>query len=80
MLTPERKCRLDDLEFVWDSRDFQWEEMFCRLKRYTDEQGHCGVRRKRLDESLVRWVGRQRMRRASLSEEQRIRLDRLGFI
>ena len=80
MLTPERKRRLDDVEFVWDSRDFQWEEMFCRLKRYTDEHGHCGVHRKRLDASLIRWVGRQRMRRATLSEEQRIRLDRLGFI
>jgi hypothetical protein len=80
-LLSERRCRLDDLGFVWDIREAKWEEGFRHLKRYKDRVGHCRVPHMYTEDgiNLGAWVANQRSRKGQLSKERRCRLDELGF-
>ena len=42
-LSPERIKELDALDFVWNIRDFAWEESFAKLQQFKDREGHCKV-------------------------------------
>ena len=80
-LSDERRQRLDALGFVWDaSDDAKWEAGYAHLKDYAEEHGDCRVPTTHKVEGhpLGNWVGRQRNNK-NLSDEQRQRLDALGF-
>jgi superfamily II DNA or RNA helicase len=83
-LSTERKGRLDELGFVWDPHEADWEEGFSYLKAYTEREGHCRVPISHVEDSfrLGEWVGtqRQRRRKARISHERIQRLDELGFV
>jgi hypothetical protein len=74
-LSSERRRRLDELGFVWDPREADWEEGFSHLKQYKERVGDC---RKEDGYNLGAWVSNQRHHEPS--SERRRRLDELGFV
>jgi hypothetical protein len=43
VMPAERKPRLDKIGFVWDWRDYLWEQNFSALKKFKRRKGHCCV-------------------------------------
>jgi len=81
--SPERRRRLDELGFVWNPREADWEEGFDHLAQYKARVGNCLVPRGYQDPdgySLGAWVKTQRRRKNISSPEQIRRLDELGFV
>jgi hypothetical protein len=79
LFAPQRQ-QLDELGFVWDPPEADWEEGVRCLKIYKEREGHCRVPLKHIENGfrLGRWVGNRRHRQI-LSEERRQQLDELGF-
>jgi superfamily II DNA or RNA helicase len=81
-LSPEKIERLEELGFVWDPLEQQWEEGFSALCAYKQEKGDCLVshgHKTKEKYALGGWVGKQRERRQKLSPERVQRLDEIGF-
>ena len=58
----ERRRQLDELGFVWDPLEANWEEGFRYLKRYQEREGNCRApnNRKENEFRLGQWMGVQR--------------------
>jgi superfamily II DNA or RNA helicase len=79
-LTPARIKRLNLLGFNWDPRAEQWEENFAALQSFRKREGHCVVKRCKVDGlKLCHWVSNQRMAKDRLTPDQLKRLNLLGF-
>jgi Helicase associated domain/Helicase conserved C-terminal domain len=78
----ERRQRLDEIGFVWNQLDADWEEGFGYLKIYRGRTGHCRVpqRHKENGFRLGQWMTVQRVNKDKASVERRQRLDQLGFV
>jgi hypothetical protein len=77
-LTPDRIARLEALPgWVWDVLEFQWEEGFSSLQRFTTDEGHARPRGDYKEEgfNLGQWVGTQRQSRNTLTPERITRLE-----
>jgi len=81
-LSEERLSRLNELGFVWDSLNEQWEQGFSLLSAFKQREGHCLVTQKHIEDGfkLGKWIDRQRSTKSTLSEERLSRLNELGFI
>jgi predicted helicase len=83
-MPPERRERLDALNFVWDAVAAWWEEGFHCLERYCKERGDCLVPRVYRDPAsgyqLGKWVSGQRRAKDAMPPKRRERLDALGFV
>ena len=81
-LTPQQIDRLDELGFIWNVLDFQWETGFNHLIAYKKEFGNCRVTLvgEYNGYKLRSWVGTQRSTKGKLTIEQVSRLDGLGFV
>ena len=88
-LSPERRQRLEELGFVWDQLEQDWQEGLSHLRAYKQREGHCRVPtlfRSADGYRLGSWVSRQRKpfnRRNTknrLSPEHRQQLEELGFV
>jgi Fe2+ transport system protein FeoA len=81
-MSPERRQRLNELGFVWDPHEADWEEGFNHLKIYRDRVGDCLVEQRHKENgfALGQWVSRQRQSKDTLSLKRRQRLDELGFV
>jgi hypothetical protein len=81
-LSDERRQRLDDMGFVWNTFSLAWEEGFSKLLQFKDREGHCKVPPKHKEDGykLGEWVSRQRSGKRAPSAERRQRLDGLGFV
>jgi hypothetical protein len=81
-LSAERRQRLDELGFIWNTLEADWEEGFSYLKRYKQRFGDCDApkRYKQDGYNLGTWVARQRSVGIKISSERRRRLDELGFV
>jgi superfamily II DNA or RNA helicase len=82
-LTEERQKRLNDIDFIWDPFDDDWETAFGHLKLYREREGHCRVPQSYKAEDgyrLGQWVGVQRQSKGSLPQGRLQRLDELGFV
>jgi hypothetical protein len=81
-LSEDRIRRLEELGFVWNTRDTAWEERFAALVNYRDRSGNCNVPQNWPENpQLAEWVSTQRgARKANKLDADRIRsLDELGF-
>jgi superfamily II DNA or RNA helicase len=78
----ERVKRLNNIGFVWDLLELQWEEGFEYLIAYKEAYGNCAVLRsfKLNNYRLGGWVSRQRSNQDKLTPERFKRLDDLGFV
>ena len=81
-LSEERQRRLNELGFVWNVFEADWEQGYRYLTIYKEREGHCRVPQDRNENgfSLGHWVSRQRQNRHTLSEERRQRLDNLEVV
>jgi hypothetical protein len=82
LVSAERKKRLDEIGFVWDPRDSDWEEGLSALKTFMAREGHCRVRTKHVEGSfkLGTWVDTQRQKKDKMPVERKRRLDDIGFV
>ena len=80
-LPEQRRRLLNELVFVWNQADANWQEGYDQLVRYNDREGHCRVpiRHYEGEFHLGRWVDGQRDRR-SMPKDRRQKLDAVGFI
>jgi superfamily II DNA or RNA helicase len=75
--------RLDELGFIWDLSEANWEEMFTALVSYKDHHKDCDVPGNWQESSeLGKWVIKQRgnYKAGNLKEDHFRRLDELGFV
>ena len=85
MLSDERIQNLNDLGFIWDVLDYQWEQGFDELVAYKNSAGNCSVPFNHKSDSghnLFAWVDRQRQMKKNdkLKVELIKRLDDLEFL
>jgi superfamily II DNA or RNA helicase len=80
-LSPERINRLNDINFIWDAIDDQWERGYAALHDFYKQNGNCCVKEslKINGYNLGVWVGKQRARKNQLSSDRIKRLNVLGF-
>ena len=79
-LSEERQDRLTALGFDWDPFAAAWDKMFAELVHYKEKHGDCKVTKEGAgNKQLGLWVNNQRSKRVGLTEEQRQRLDAIGF-
>ena len=78
----EHRKRLDEIGFVWEPLEADWEEGFNYLTTYREREGHCRVPQgyKENAYSLGQWATMQRVKRRTLSDARKQRLDQLGFV
>jgi hypothetical protein len=82
VLPVERKRRLDAIGFVWDWRDYLWEQNFASLLKFKRRKGHCCVPTFHEEGNLKLgwWVATQRRNWKEMSAERRKRLNKIGFV
>jgi hypothetical protein len=80
-LDSARVRRLEDLGFVWDAHDANWDEVFGKLVAYKQQFRDCLVPTNYSDKKLAAWVHTQRVLNTSgILETVKIqRLEELGF-
>jgi hypothetical protein len=73
---------LDDIGFVWDPHDTNWENGFAALQIFEEREKHCRVPSGHTegDYSLGNWVTAQRTFKDAMPSYRRQRLDELGFV
>jgi len=80
-LNPDRRQRLEALPgWTWNPISVQWENGFTRLKRFSEREGHCVVRRgHKTDDGyeLGMWVSSQRKNKDLMRPDHRSRLEAL---
>ena len=82
-LSEDHIKRLEDIGFVWNPLESQWEEMFEALKEYKKKYGDVNVKQKGTENKhLGTWVSAQRKGYNSnlLSEDRIKRLEDIGFV
>ena len=81
ILTEERLDKLNSLSFKWNPFDAKWNKGFECLLDYHAKQKHTLVsaNEKFKGYNLGKWVGDQRTKKDTLSEEKRNKLNSLGF-
>ena len=82
-LNNERKRRLEDIGVKWELISTKsWEDMFVLLTQYKDNNGHCNVPHKHVedDKNLGRWLATQRQakKKQTLNNERKRQLEDLG--
>jgi hypothetical protein len=80
-LSAERKKRLDKIGFIWNWRDFRWEQGFAALLRFKQREGHCRVpiQYREGNFRLGLWVSVQRRKKNVMSPKRGARLNKIGF-
>jgi hypothetical protein len=78
----ERIQLLDAIGFVWDWRDYLWEQNFAALLMFERREGHCCVPTLHCENGfkLGWWVATQRRNKKEISKERRTRLGAVGFV
>jgi Helicase associated domain len=81
-ITPLRRGRLNEIGFVWDTRDLRWEKGFAALKKFKVREKHCRVPYDHTENTvkLGWWVITQRRRKGRLLAERKKRLSKIGFV
>jgi hypothetical protein len=83
-LSARRIALLNDIDFVWDPLETNWNEMFDRLVEYKRENNGSTMVPEgyKEDPELANWVNTQRRvkKQKGLSPERSDRLDSIGFV
>jgi hypothetical protein len=82
MLSPEQITRLNQLGYSWDLFAEEWEKNFAALVIFKQREGHACPGQKHLEDGLYlgAWAITQRRRKDTLSSDQIVRLNSLGFV
>ena len=82
-LNPERLKQVNDLGFIWDTKEAYWQEGFDELTTYKRRYGNCEVPRPFVSESgfkLGVWVASQRAKKNKITDKRINLLNNLGFV
>ncbi|WP_443636100.1 Helicase associated domain protein [Candidatus Njordibacter sp. Uisw_058] len=81
-LKSEQISQLNELGFVWDVIEYQWQKGFRSLIAYEEEYGNCLVRKRTqyAGYNLGEWVSKQRSQKDKLLPERFKLLNDLGFV
>jgi hypothetical protein len=82
-LNSERQFLLRSIGFYRDKFTLKWDAKFERLKDFKKEHGHTNVPfHYTKDRQLGTWVSKQRVRirQGTISEEEKVRLEAIGFV
>ena len=82
-LSLERKARLNEVGFVWNPHEEDWNRGFSALSVYVDEHKHCRVPKDFIDINGFRlgaYVDRQRTDAKKMTVERKLKLNELGFV
>ncbi|MDB2640549.1 helicase associated domain-containing protein, partial [Akkermansiaceae bacterium] len=74
--------RLDELGFVWNVDEYEWELQFNKMVAYKKEHGDCLVPRKyKQDQKFSSWVAQQRYanKKGKLNSQRKKLLEELNF-
>src|SRR5205823_3571650 len=74
--------QLDEIGFIWQAQEVQWQEMFGAMSQYRRIHGNCNVPSKWRDNpQLGKWATHQRefQKTGTLSEDRIHRLNEIGF-
>jgi hypothetical protein len=85
-LTDERQQKLEELNFIWDTRAATWEQRFYELAQHRMTYGHTNVSRKK-HSKLLMWIKCQRRQyklfcageKSSLNMDRIRRMNDIGF-
>jgi hypothetical protein len=79
-LDEEKIQLLEEIGFVWDVAEWQWERFFAELESFSKRFGHCRVPAKNWPENpaLGTWLSTQRIRWIKLPKTKLKRLKALG--
>ena len=79
--TEERKQKLNELNFIWDTKEYKWNYGFSKLEKFYKENGHSDPKDKyKVDDfNIGGWCYRQRNRRDQLDTWQIQKLDAINF-
>lgn len=86
-MTQERQAKLDEVNFIWDSHDVNWQEKFLLLKSFRETNGHCNVPANYVDKKLATWTKCQRRqyklkvtgKASAMTDARQSQLESLGF-
>ena len=82
LLSPDRIERLEQIGFIWDTIQNNWEDNYSALIEFKRETGHCDVPDKwPMNLKLSHWVGKQRSdwKKNRLSADRIEKLNAIGF-
>ncbi len=81
-LSTDKKNKLDNLGFIWDPNEDDWNQGYSTLLAYKNEYGDCRVSQKSKYRNIMlgAWVNTQRQNYEFLSKEKRDKLSRINFI
>ncbi|MDD2709965.1 MAG: helicase associated domain-containing protein [Verrucomicrobiae bacterium] len=82
-LRDDRRQRLEQLGFIWNTNDASWERNFQKFAEFQKQHGHGNVLlHNTSDQKLWQWTHAQKtaLSRGKLSVERQRRLDELGFV
>jgi helicase associated protein len=81
-LSSDRRRRLNAIGFIWNWRDYLWEQGFAALLKFKAREGHCLVPSLHIEGKykLGYWVSSQRRNKTKISSERRSRLNRIVFV
>ena len=81
-LTAYQIVKLDAVGFVWDVWTTGWGLGYSKLKQFFQREGHSRVPKNHIEDDykLGNWISNQRTKLPSLTAEQIIKLDAVGFI
>jgi hypothetical protein len=79
-LPADKIQQLDEVGFVWDLRESQWDTRFKELLAYKSAHGNVSVPRGGFNE-LANWINKQRevYKNGKISAERVQRLEEIGF-
>ncbi len=82
ILSKEQVKRLNDLGFIWDVLEEQWEKKYQDLIKFHEIYSHCNVPNDYSDQGLLSWIKNQRTYKklGKLSPERVCKLDAIGFV
>ena len=83
-ISQDRIDRLEEIGFVWDPRDADWNEKYEELKKFREDNGHCNVPPK-FNQKLRSWVDKQRDcyrngRNGKMRSDRKAKLDSIDFL
>lgn len=72
---------LNDIGFIWNSRDSEWEEQFNKIKNFYLCNNHFLLEDNDIDKSLVLWASKQRLdyKNNKLNEDKIKKLNSISF-
>lgn len=81
--------KLKEINFIWNVKNYQWDQRFLELKAFIEEHGHSCIPSTFTYKSLQSWCGSQRKLRqmkqadatiqCALTDEREERLDSINF-